>query len=215
MEKRPCPVCGNLMNYFPNRQEKYNQKTCSLSCAAKMRKRKPCSVETKEKISQARIKFLRETAKGRETRKMLSERMKINNPGSSLKTQEKIRNTKRINGTLHIWKGIRGGNGKLTEPQLLLANALGWQVEVAIPTLTKRGLGYPTCYKVDIGNNILKFAIEVDGSSHKLKSIMLKDLKKTLKLQELGWKVLRFTNQEIMTNLSEVLLIIKKEIKGM
>jgi hypothetical protein len=133
-----------------------------------------------------------------------SARMKANNPSQRPDVQEKIKTTKRINGTLHVWKGERGGNGKLTEPQQRLAIALGWPTEVAI-SLGKRKSGYPTCYKVDVGNEKLKIAIEVDGAGHQKKQVAQKDRKKEKMLNLLGWTVLRFTNREILTALNSVL----------
>ena len=100
----------------------------------------------------------------------------------------------------------------MTMPQILLAGSLGWNTEVAI-SLGPKQPGYPTCYKVDIGNQVLKIAIEVDGNGHNGNKIKFLDLKKEAKLKELGWRVLRFTNQEIMTDISLVLLEIEKEIK--
>uniref|UniRef100_A0A6M3INL9 DUF559 domain-containing protein n=1 Tax=viral metagenome TaxID=1070528 RepID=A0A6M3INL9_9ZZZZ len=143
-----------------------------------------------------------------------SDRMKENNPSYRPEIVEKIIETKRRNGTLNIWKGERGGNGKLTWPQILLADFLGWDVEIAI-SLGPRVPDYPTCYKVDVGNWILKIAVEVDGNGHNWKGPKEKDLKKTRKLEELGWKVLRFTNEEIMMDLSKVSLTIRSEIKDL
>jgi very-short-patch-repair endonuclease len=90
-------------------------------------------------------------------------------------------------------------------------------MEVAIPTGNKPrdGSGYPTCYKADVGNHLLKIAIEVDGKGHKWKKGKLRDLKKEEKLKQLGWKTLRFTNEEILEDISKVLLVIKKEIKDL
>jgi len=131
----------------------------------------------------------------------------INFPGALEKAQE----TKRRNETLHIFAGTRGGNGQLTEPQKLLASVLNWPVEFCI-SLGKRQSGFPTNYKVDIACPEKKLAIEVDGKGHASQKKKMQDLKKTQKLNSLGWKVLRFSNQEIMTNLSQVLSQIKKEL---
>lgn len=90
--------------------------------------------------------------------------------------------------------------------------ALGWPTEVAI-SMGKRKTGLPTAYKVDLAHVPLKIAIEVDGSSHRSKEGLQKDAKKQAALLGLGWKVLRFTNQEVMTNLFGVLSEIKKELK--
>ena len=87
----------------------------------------------------------------------------------------------------------------------------GWKLELAIPTQVPRkpGCGYPTNYKVDLGNLELKLVVEVDGKMHRSKEVMLLDVKKTRKLEELGWTVLRFTNEAVMTRLSLVSLVIE------
>ncbi len=134
-------------------------------------------------------------------RKYASERMKKNNPMKNEKSREKMKTTLRAMGHKPI---KRGGNGKgPTIHQLALATALGWEMEVVIPTKIKKGNGYPTCYKVDIGNKILKIAVEVDGKSHNLLSRMDQDKKKDDLLISFGWKVIRFKNEEIQDNLFE------------
>ena len=93
----------------------------------------------------------------------------------------------------------RGGNGHLTEPQKMLAERLGLPMEVAIPTKPVWGqfARVPNCYKVDLADLSVRLAIEVDGFSHNIKAIRLKDQLKTDVLQALGWSVLRFTNQQV------------------
>ena len=49
-------------------------------------------------------------------------------------------------------------------------------------------------------NEKLKISVEVDGKSHKLKKWKFLDKRKTEVLNSLGWKVLRFWNEEVMTN---------------
>ena len=88
----------------------------------------------------------------------------------------------------------RGGNGHYTAPQLHMKEMLGqeWELEYAI-SLGGRLHGYPTCYKVDLGNTSTKTAIEIDGKSHYGKRKIL-DKKKDNMLATLGWKVFRFSN---------------------
>ena len=216
-EVRICPICG-IQFIVPVVSGK---QTCSRKCgnilAGQKRVGLVRSAETRILLSKNWEKFhLKNPERYKEVVKNCSDRMKENNPSSHPETVEKMKSTKRMNGTLHIWKGERGGNGHLTEPQVLLSVALGWPTEIAIPTGCYRGKGgYPPNYKVDIGNVALKLAIEVDGKGHNSKEGRLKDKKKEDKLKQLGWQVLRFTNEEVMTNLSEVLLTIKKKIKGM
>lgn len=205
-----CAWCGKEIQYKKSSPRRF----CSRSCMGKWKMSLP---EFREKIhSLDARKKIAESSKIRmadpKLRKMHSERMKKNNPATRPEIMKKIIATKRINGTLHVWKGERGGNGKLTIPQKLLAAHLAWPTEYAI-SLGKRRKGYPTCYKVDLGNPDLKIAIEIDGKLHRWKKSISKDMKKTKALNQLGWKVLRFTNEEIMKDISKVLLEIKREIK--
>jgi len=100
---------------------------------------------------------------------------------------------------------VRGGNGRTTEPQRLLFEALGdgCEMEYAI-SLGKKVPGYPTCYKVDLAFPERRLAIEVDGPSHRYGKLRERDEKKVEKLASLGWRVLRFWNSEILQNLEQV-----------
>ena len=108
-------------------------KFCSRSCSSKYARscrNSKLSETTKQKIRESVLKH-RQTTVGKKMAKDASTRMKKNNPGSNKKVQAKIKATKRMNGTLHIWPGKRGGNGQFTQPQKLLATALGWPMERA------------------------------------------------------------------------------------
>lgn len=102
----------------------------------------------------------------------------------------------------------------MTVPQILLSKSLGWKTEVAV-SLGPKQQGYPTCYKVDIGNHFLKIAIEVDGNCHNSNLMRFLDKKKEDRLRELGWTVLRFTNEEVMTDISRVLSEIQSTLKDL
>ena len=94
---------------------------------------------------------------------------------------------------------VRGGNGKgMTVPQKLLMEFLGsgWEAELSV-SLGARQAGYPTHYKLDLANSVLKVGIEVDGHSHH--SRKEQDIKKTSMLTSLGWIVLRFWNKDILS----------------
>jgi Uncharacterized protein conserved in bacteria len=77
---------------------------------------------------------------------------------------------------------------------------LGWEIEVAIPTRIPRGSGYPTCYKLDIANKALKIGVEVDGFSHTSLARQAQDRKKDSFFAGIGWTVLRFTNEEVLSD---------------
>lgn len=57
-----------------------------------------------------------------------------------------------------------------------------------------------------------KLIIEVDGEIHKYQKV--EDEKRTLELNNKGFKILRFTNEEILNNTFEVLNIIKNEVES-
>ena len=50
----------------------------------------------------------------------------------------------------------------------------------------------------------MKIAVEVDGSSHRTKKWRFLDARKTEVLEALGWRVLRFTNEDVLTNLGSI-----------
>jgi hypothetical protein len=98
---------------------------------------------------------------------------------------------------------VRGGNGRgPSVPQAMLADALGWRMEFVVLTNEPRGSGYPSHYKIDIANPFAKIAIEVDGNSHSSLARRAQDEKKDSFLVSRGWLVLRFSNREVMENLS-------------
>jgi hypothetical protein len=130
-----------------------------------------------------------------------SERMKARNPMHDPATKARMIESLRKTD----WRPkVRGGNGQLTVPQVRLAEALGWPTEVVVRTgcRPKDGSGCPTCYKLDIGNASLKVGVEVDGETHRTVAGRARDAKKDACLVTLGWLVLRFSNREVMENLS-------------
>lgn len=131
-----------------------------------------------------------------------SARMRANNPMSRPEIREKV--SRRLKEIGH--RPPLGGNGRgPTVPQQLLADALGWPMEVSVATGTR-----PPAYKVDIGNEALKLAIEVDGPSHNALKVRAADERKTAILRGLGWSVLRFKNSEVLTDLNGCLSTISK-----
>ena len=91
----------------------------------------------------------------------------------------------------------RGGNGRGPTPQeKALAEALDWPTNVIVPTGSK-GKGYPTHYKIDVGNPTLQVAIEIDGHSHDCLARRAQDRKKDGFLRGIGWTVFRFTNAQV------------------
>jgi hypothetical protein len=96
----------------------------------------------------------------------------------------------------------RGGNGRLLPlAQLALLHALGegWEAEVVVPTKMRQlGIGYPTCYKIDIANQQMMVAIEVDGGSHTTLKRRAQDKKKSEFLISQGWSIYRVSNEKAL-----------------
>lgn len=68
-------------------------------------------------------------------------------------------------------------------------------------------------YIADFYCHKLKLVIEVDGDYHQVEEQLLLDKKRTENIEFQGLKVIRFTNDEIMNNLLEVIFKIKEFIK--
>ena len=73
----------------------------------------------------------------------------------------------------------------------------------------------------NIGDYIVDFVciekrlvIEVDGGYHSEYEQIEKDEFRTQRLNELGFSVIRFKNEEILANISNVLIIIKNNLKN-
>jgi len=122
------------------------------------------------------------------------ERIRQLNPMKDEETRKKV---SQILRAMNHKPSVRGGNGTgMTVYQEYMKGLLSgsWIQEFAI-SLGKRKQGYPTHYKVDLGNPELKIAIEVDGYSHYSRKD--EDKKKDAMLDSLGWKVLRFWNYQV------------------
>ncbi len=209
-----CEECGRKK--MVSAPEASTRRFCSKSCLAKNKMRRPeirealYSEKSRRKISEGLVEFYRTDA-GREVAKKSSERILSRSSDMAKAISEKSKETKRRKGILHIWSGERGGNGKIPLTQAVLLEALGdgWETEFPIPTKVKKGNGYPTCYKVDLALPRIRLAVEVDGSGHRSKRILLLDAKKTRFLNGLGWIVLRCTNRDVTRNLSRTLFRIR------
>jgi len=62
---------------------------------------------------------------------------------------------------------------------------------------------------LDFFCNKLKLAIELDGYTHTFEEIVEKDILKQERVKELGIKVLRFCDEDVMKNMEGVLQTIK------
>ena len=60
-------------------------------------------------------------------------------------------------------------------------------------------------YIVDFYCSELLLAIEIDGYSHELIEVHIKDIKKEKRLNELGVKILRFTDAQVLNDIENVI----------
>lgn len=67
-------------------------------------------------------------------------------------------------------------------------------------------------YIVDFFCNKLRLAIELDGYTHGFEEVFEKDEVKTQRLKELGITVLRFTDDDVINNIDDVLRSIQELI---
>ena len=67
-------------------------------------------------------------------------------------------------------------------------------------------------YIVDFFCSKLMLAIEIDGYSHQLEEVYAKDVEKSIRLEELGIKLLRFQDVEVFQNIKGVLQVIENTI---
>lgn len=199
IETLNCSVCGKeievsgqKLSYYKKTNRVYCSKTCSkIFCSA---------VSSK--------------TMARTNRRYASARMKKNNPMYKEESREKMKaSLKRIQ---HSPK-IRGGNGKPpTEAELKLFDifgGIGFHLQCIVKTGHYRdGSGFPAHYKIDCGNPVLKIGIETDGASHCSLKRKAQDQKKDAFLIGLGWRVFRFTNQEIFQNINEIMITIMSTI---
>lgn len=231
-KKKSCIDCGKLITAVP-------RVTRCLACNGRQRHREreqyyqdnpvPCThcqrptiLHTKnrrdiwrqsrraycsQKCLTAHLRQIRSEKMEETNGKYSSLRMRQNNPMKNAINRQKV--SMRLKAMHHRPCQV-GGNGRpLPEPQVRLARALGWPTEVIIKTGQSRGSGYPFCYKVDIGLPELRIAVEVDGASHGALERQTQDQKKTTFLAGLGWIVLRFSNEDVMQNLSGCVQTVK------
>ena len=208
-------ICKRCKTKFPGRRRKAS--FCGKSCAGKYHAKLtgfPERTFTPERMlalseqGKQRMKENREKPLFQENLKkyLYSER----NPFRDPKTQEKAQLVLREKN----YPTLNGGNGKgPTLPQKILASRLGWSMEVIVP-MGRRIQGYPTHYKIDIGNAILRVAIEIDGYSHSTKKVQERDEKKTAFLQSMGWRVMRFTNEDVLMETDRIMTEIKELVSS-
>lgn len=206
-ETKPCAWCGNPMKTYRTypsiapRVAKVRGRFCGKSCSAKWRMSQPeirAKVHTPEvwKKSSAALRAAQDDLSPEER----SERSRAARAAWTADSMARQKTTWKANG--NTIKDRRGNGTGPTLPEQVLWDLLGEQWCWNYPVKTKQpvGSGYPTNYKVDLALVDLKLAVEVDGMSHLSKVRQRQDRKKEDLLGSLGWTVLRFSNQEVLSS---------------
>lgn len=197
MQPKPCEWCGEL---FMKKSATVQRRArfCGRSCSAKWRMSQPehvAKLHTPEVAAKRGVKRSAHLRSGSKSAQRELDRIRRLNPMSNPAVREKC--SRRLKAMNHR-PSVRGGNGQgMTGPQAMMLAILGdsWRAELSV-SLGKRTPGYPTHYKLDLGNAELKVGIELDGNSHRSRKAL--DRKKDAKLASLGWTVLRFWNHQII-----------------
>lgn len=193
-EIRYCQWCSKEFEVIRHDPKRF----CGQSCSAKWRMSDPEYVKSlgynlPERKEISRENMLKLRARPDVQEKLYQHLHSESNPFNDPAVREKAKLALREKG----YFPVRGGNGRpIPVAQELLATYLGWKTEYILPT--KRKSPYPSHYKLDIANEILQVAIEVDGHSHTLKQRQEQDRRKEEFLTEMGWKWIRFSNEFIL-----------------
>lgn len=193
---RPCDFCGTVFT-----PKDWAGRFCSASCSARWSHQFPeyrsklYTPEARRKAGDARRRWL---ASGDPKALREIDRLRSLRPSSRPDVQQRISAALKAAG--HRPK-VRGGNGcGPTKPQKMMADVLGygWEIEHVIPVGKGKAAGWPTHYKIDLANVEILTAIEIDGGSHCALDRQEQDRRKDAFLGSIGWKVLRFSNQEVL-----------------
>ena len=68
-------------------------------------------------------------------------------------------------------------------------------------------------YIVDFYCHKIKLVIEIDGNIHDIDDVKERDEGRTFEIENYGIKVIRFTNNQVINNINEVITEIKKYLK--
>ncbi|WP_368040551.1 endonuclease domain-containing protein [Roseicella sp. DB1501] len=200
---RTCQVCEEPFSFeVTSRKVFQHREFCSITCKMKAQRANPLSEEKFSASMKEHYAAHGGYWKGKSN-------PALRNWWNTASEEEKAVVNKKSAQTLraigHRPK-MRGGNGHLTVPQILLAERTGMTTELPISTKTIRHLipNLAKHYKADLSDKDRMLVVEIDGNSHNSVKAQARDAKKDKALSLLGWSVLRFSNQEVMENTASV-----------
>ena len=212
---QPCEQCGTPLTFLPGTPRRF----CNTSCSALWRNSQPW-----EWLPEARAKF---TAAGQAAlsttpaevhagwAQASSERMTAQNPMHNPETREKVSTTLQAMGHR---PPVKGGNGQPEPlPQRMLRERLGpaWKtVRVGLSAEVRARFGTEARhYEVDIANPDRRLGVEVDGVNHRARRVRERDKRKDEILAFLGWKIIRMTNDAILSDLEAAALLVATQLE--
>ena len=102
----------------------------------------------------------------------------------------------------------RENRAKPTEAEMVLWRELRGS-QLSVPFRRQHIIGE---YIADFVSLPAKIIIELDGRYHSLPEQQISDEERTQWLEQHGFKVIRFTNEQVLCDIENVLLMIKKNI---
>ena len=220
MEKKICERCGKEFE-TPRKHQRF----CSRSCAQRSKK---ISEETRRKLSEITTYNLKNNEDLRrkmqekvwgnvQNQSKSSERMKKNNPMKNDVAREKMISTLKQNQR-NCFNNC--GNGHISYVESLLMDdmiKLGFVYNLPINTRDAREMfpekRYAYNYKPDFVHVELKLCVEIDGTNHTSHKEIERDKKKEDCLNFLGYRTIRFTNEQVINEYEYVLNCIGEELR--
>ncbi len=98
----------------------------------------------------------------------------------------------------------------MTEPEIILWSKLQKKQQFGYRFLRQYGIG---SFVIDFYCPKLKLAIEIDGKSHSARTAKVYDKEREEGIKEYGLRFLRFKNEQVLFDLKNVILVIRKEIR--
>ncbi|MDD4096612.1 MAG: DUF559 domain-containing protein [Oscillospiraceae bacterium] len=197
-----CYHCGSNIDN-PTKRQRDSFHRCGRAYCNKQCSSAASSIMSSKRMAETNRKYAA----------VISQRMKTDNPMNCPEVRRKMAATLNRIGHAPV---VRGGNGAgMTRCQEVFLEKVGKNIarpEYAI-SLGRHESGYPTNYKVDIAIPDHKIAVEIDGASHGLIERQRQDVKKDEKLASLGWKVFRFTNDDVDENVDFCVRLVSAEIR--